>query len=164
MTATHKPLVLSGMQPTNTLHLGNYLGALKNWVKMQDEMDCLFCVVDMHALTQESGYALRLVVEFGEAHRRVVEHDVGLVRIAVRRHLEVVVQIGRRRLQILHGVRGPELEMPCCGHRLSASILQRPHFSADNAPVPASRFDRDALHPGHPQTSRFGRRRRLPPN
>ena len=54
---THTPLVLSGMQPTNTLHLGNYLGALKNWVRMQEEMPCLFCVVDMHALTQESGYA-----------------------------------------------------------------------------------------------------------
>jgi len=52
----HKPLVLSGMQPTNTLHLGNYLGALKNWVRMQDEMDCLFCVVDMHALTDDAGY------------------------------------------------------------------------------------------------------------
>ena len=57
MTATHPQLVLSGMQPTNTLHLGNYLGALKNWVRMQTEMPCLFCVVDMHALTQESGYA-----------------------------------------------------------------------------------------------------------
>ncbi|HEX3675393.1 MAG TPA: tryptophan--tRNA ligase [Rhizomicrobium sp.] len=57
MTA-HKHLVLSGMQPTNTLHLGNYLGALKNWVRMQEGMPCLFCVVDMHALTQESGYAL----------------------------------------------------------------------------------------------------------
>src|SRR5690349_18929164 len=52
----HKPLVLSGMQPTNTLHLGNYLGALKNWVRMQEEMPCLFCVVDMHAITQEVGY------------------------------------------------------------------------------------------------------------
>ena len=54
---THKPLVLSGMQPTNTLHLGNYLGALKNWVRMQEEMPCLFCVVDMHAITQDVGYA-----------------------------------------------------------------------------------------------------------
>ncbi|MGZ5920973.1 MAG: tryptophan--tRNA ligase, partial [Rhizomicrobium sp.] len=35
---SHKPLVFSGMQPTNTLHLGNYLGALKNWVKLQDQM------------------------------------------------------------------------------------------------------------------------------
>ena len=54
---THKPLVLSGMQPTNTLHLGNYLGALKNWVRMQEEMPCLFCVVDMHAITQDVGYS-----------------------------------------------------------------------------------------------------------
>ncbi len=55
----HAPLCFSGMQPTNTLHLGNYLGALKNWVRLQDQMPCLYCVVDMHALTQESGYAQR---------------------------------------------------------------------------------------------------------
>jgi len=53
---THAPLVLSGMQPTNTLHLGNYLGALKNWVRLQNDMPCLFCVVDMHAITQDVGY------------------------------------------------------------------------------------------------------------
>ena len=41
------------MQPTNTLHLGNYLGALKNWVRLQETMDCLYCVVDMHAITVE---------------------------------------------------------------------------------------------------------------
>src|ERR1700750_160298 len=52
----HKPLVLSGMQPPNTLHLGNYLGALKNWVRMQEEMPCLFCVVDMHAITTDAAY------------------------------------------------------------------------------------------------------------
>jgi len=52
----HQPLVLSGMQPTNTLHLGNYLGALKNWVRLQESMPCLFCVVDMHAITQDAGY------------------------------------------------------------------------------------------------------------
>ena len=56
MSDAHKQLVLSGMQPTNTLHLGNYLGALKNWVRMQNEMPCLFCVVDMHAVTQDVGY------------------------------------------------------------------------------------------------------------
>ena len=48
---THKPLVFSGMQPNGNLHLGNYLGALKNWVKMQQDMNCIYCVVDMHALT-----------------------------------------------------------------------------------------------------------------
>lgn len=44
--------ILSGMQPTNSLHLGNYLGALKNWVKLQEEgAQCLYCVVDLHAIT-----------------------------------------------------------------------------------------------------------------
>jgi len=45
--------ILSGMQPTNQLHLGNYLGALVNWVKLQNEADseCLYCVVDLHAIT-----------------------------------------------------------------------------------------------------------------
>ncbi len=52
----HPPLAFSGMQPTNTLHLGNYLGALKNWVPLQAKMACLFCVVDMHALTDDAGY------------------------------------------------------------------------------------------------------------
>src|SRR5258707_3691695 len=66
---THKPLVLSGMQPTNTLHLGNYLGALKNWVRMQEEMPCLFCVVDMHAITQEAGYGR--AAELTQATREV---------------------------------------------------------------------------------------------
>jgi len=54
--SAHKQLVLSGMQPTNVLHLGNYLGALKNWVKLQDQMPCLYCVVDMHAITADAGY------------------------------------------------------------------------------------------------------------
>src|SRR6201991_5332068 len=53
-TPKHKPLVFSGMQPTNTLHLGNYLGALRNWVKLQESMPCIYCVVDMHALTVET--------------------------------------------------------------------------------------------------------------
>jgi tryptophanyl-tRNA synthetase len=48
---THTPLVFSGMQPTNALHLGNYLGALKNWVRLQETVPCIYCVVDMHAIT-----------------------------------------------------------------------------------------------------------------
>ncbi|KRE06342.1 tryptophan--tRNA ligase [Bosea sp. Root381] len=43
--------VFSGMQPTSTLHLGNYLGALTNWVAMQETHECIYCVVDMHAIT-----------------------------------------------------------------------------------------------------------------
>lgn len=49
--ATFKPLVFSGMQPSGDLHLGNYLGALVNWVRMQETHDCIYCVVDMHAIT-----------------------------------------------------------------------------------------------------------------
>src|SRR5882757_8978816 len=45
--------VLSGMRPTGKLHLGNYVGALQNWVGMQDQYECFFCVVDCHALTTD---------------------------------------------------------------------------------------------------------------
>jgi tryptophanyl-tRNA synthetase len=43
--------IFSGVQPTGHLHLGNYLGAIRNWVKLQDAYDCLYCIVDMHAIT-----------------------------------------------------------------------------------------------------------------
>ncbi|MDR3238904.1 MAG: tryptophan--tRNA ligase [Clostridiales bacterium] len=46
-----KKIIFSGMQPTGIPSLGNYLGALKNWVSLQDEYRCIYCVVDMHALT-----------------------------------------------------------------------------------------------------------------
>ena len=45
------PRVFSGVQPTGNLHLGNYLGAIKRFVELQAEHDCLFCVVDLHAIT-----------------------------------------------------------------------------------------------------------------
>lgn len=48
-----KRRVLSGMRPTGKLHLGNYVGALENWVRMQDQYDCFFVVVDWHALTTD---------------------------------------------------------------------------------------------------------------
>jgi tryptophanyl-tRNA synthetase len=43
--------IFSGVQPTGNLHLGNYLGAIRNWVTLQREFDCIFCIVDLHALT-----------------------------------------------------------------------------------------------------------------
>jgi tryptophanyl-tRNA synthetase len=45
--------VFSGMQPTNGLHLGNYLGALKNWVALQSQFESIYCIVDLHAITIE---------------------------------------------------------------------------------------------------------------
>ena len=44
--------IFSGIQPTGNLHLGNYLGAIRNWVALQSEYECIFCIVDLHALTQ----------------------------------------------------------------------------------------------------------------
>ncbi len=51
--ADYKGTILSGMRPTGTLHLGNYMGALENWVRLQDSYRCFFSVVDWHALTTD---------------------------------------------------------------------------------------------------------------
>ena len=48
-----KKRVFSGIQPTGNITIGNYLGAIQNWIKMQDEYDCLFCIVDLHSLTAD---------------------------------------------------------------------------------------------------------------
>ena len=44
--------IFSGIQPTGNLHLGNYLGAVRNWVNLQHDYECIYCVVDLHAITQ----------------------------------------------------------------------------------------------------------------
>ncbi|RCL02298.1 MAG: tryptophanyl-tRNA synthetase [Candidatus Tokpelaia sp. JSC189] len=49
--SSFEPLVFSGVQPTGNLQLGNYLGAIKRWVELQNSYNCIYCVVDMHALT-----------------------------------------------------------------------------------------------------------------
>jgi tryptophanyl-tRNA synthetase len=51
--STSRPRVLSGMRPTGKLHLGNYMGALANWVKLQNQYDCYFFIADLHALTTD---------------------------------------------------------------------------------------------------------------
>src|SRR6202012_2011894 len=48
-----KGRILSGMRPTGKLHLGNYVGALRNWVNLQDDYDCFFFIADWHALTTD---------------------------------------------------------------------------------------------------------------
>ena len=63
---TDRPRVLSGMRPTGNLHLGNYLGALDNWVRLQDEYDCFYFVANWHALTtdpENSGRAPESTIE-----------------------------------------------------------------------------------------------------
>src|SRR5207253_11148604 len=52
-----KARVLSGVQPSGNLHIGNYLGALKNWVKIQYDYESIFCIVDLHAITVQQNPA-----------------------------------------------------------------------------------------------------------
>jgi tryptophanyl-tRNA synthetase len=68
---TDKPRILSGMRPTGPLHLGNLLGALENWVNMQDQYDCFFFIADWHALTSDyettgpiSGYIRDMMIDW----------------------------------------------------------------------------------------------------
>jgi len=51
-SSTSRETIFSGIQPSGELHLGNYLGAVRNWVALQDNYRCFFCVVDYHAITQ----------------------------------------------------------------------------------------------------------------
>jgi tryptophanyl-tRNA synthetase len=67
--------VFSGIQPTGELHLGNYLGAVRNWVALQDQYRCVFCIVDYHALTQD--------YDAKEMSRRVTEMVVDLLALGI---------------------------------------------------------------------------------
>jgi len=49
--AKHKEIVMSGIRPTGFLHLGNYFGAIRNYIKMQEDFECYFMVADWHSLT-----------------------------------------------------------------------------------------------------------------
>ena len=58
-----KERVFSGVQPTGSLHIGNYLGAIKNFVSVQNDYDSIFCIVDLHAITvwQDPNILLSLI-------------------------------------------------------------------------------------------------------
>ena len=63
--------IFSGIQPTGNLHLGNYLGAIRNWVDLQGRFECLYCIVDLHAIT--------LWQEPAELTRNIREVTAGLI-------------------------------------------------------------------------------------
>ncbi|UCD24426.1 MAG: tryptophan--tRNA ligase [Gemmatimonadota bacterium] len=67
--------VFSGIQPSGELHLGNYLGAVRNWVDMQNEYDCFFCIVDYHAITQD--------YEAAKLHPRTLDMAVSLLAAGI---------------------------------------------------------------------------------
>jgi len=70
-----KKIVTSGIQPTGELHLGNYLGAIKNWVELQDEYDCYYFIVDYHSLT--------IPFEPGEKAKQTLELAKDLVALGL---------------------------------------------------------------------------------
>lgn len=63
--------VFSGIQPSGELHIGNYLGAVRNWVQLQDQYECFFCIVDYHAVTQD--------YEIQELRDRTLDMAIGLI-------------------------------------------------------------------------------------
>lgn len=69
------PRVFSGIQPSGELHIGNYLGAVKNWVRLQDRYECFICIVDLHAITQP--------YEAAELSDRTVEMAVSLMAAGI---------------------------------------------------------------------------------
>ena len=70
-----KKRVFSGIQPSGVLHIGNYLGAIRNWVSLIGDHDCIFCIVDMHAITAP--------YEPGEMQARIFDTAVGYISCGV---------------------------------------------------------------------------------
>ena len=71
MKKNFKEIVFSGVQPTGNLHLGNYLGAIKNFVELQKKMECIYCVVDLHAIT--------VFQDPKELNRNILETTAGFI-------------------------------------------------------------------------------------
>ena len=98
--SSSRPRVLSGMRPTGKLHLGNYMGALANWVKLQDQYDCYFFIADWHALTTDyadtSGIApntMDVALDFLAAGLDPAKCTI-FVQSAVRQHAELSLLLG----------------------------------------------------------------------
>ncbi|MFA5318523.1 MAG: tryptophan--tRNA ligase [Patescibacteria group bacterium] len=67
---SEQKIIFSGVQPSGNLHLGNYLGAIKNWVNLQEKYNCIFCVVDYHAITvkQDPKELQRKIIEIAKIY------------------------------------------------------------------------------------------------
>jgi tryptophanyl-tRNA synthetase len=81
-TAEHKPVIFSGIQPSGLLTLGNYIGALRNFKLLEDDYDCVYCVVDLHTLTvrQEAAQLRRRCLEIAAVYMAVgLDPDKSLI-------------------------------------------------------------------------------------
>ena len=86
--------IFSGIQPTGQIHIGNYLGAIKHWVKLQENQECVFCIVDLHSLTIPYNPATlqKRILETAIAHLAVglnPEKAIFFVQSQVKEHTEL---------------------------------------------------------------------------
>jgi tryptophanyl-tRNA synthetase len=94
-SAVARPRVLSGIQPTaDSFHLGNYLGAIRQWVSLQDENDAFYCVVDLHAITVEQDPALASRTRLAAAQLLAAGLDPERCTLFVQSHLPEHAQLG----------------------------------------------------------------------
>jgi tryptophanyl-tRNA synthetase len=98
--SSSRPRVLSGMRPTGKLHLGNYMGALANWVKLQDKYDCYFFIADLHALTTDyadtssiSPNTLEVALDFLAAGLDPAKSTI-FIQSHVKQHYELPLLLG----------------------------------------------------------------------
>jgi tryptophanyl-tRNA synthetase len=95
-----RPRVLSGMRPTGKLHLGNYMGALANWVKLQDQYECYFFIADWHALTTDYADTSKVTENIMEvlldylAAGLDTERSVLFLQSRARQHAELALDLG----------------------------------------------------------------------
>jgi tryptophanyl-tRNA synthetase len=98
--SSSRPRVLSGMRPTGKLHLGNYMGALANWVKLQDQYECYFFIADWHALTTDYADTSQIVENTKEvlldylASGLDPEKSVLFLQSRVLQHAELTLLLG----------------------------------------------------------------------
>ena len=99
-TSSSRPRVLSGMRPTGKLHLGNFMGALANWVKLQEQYECYFFIADLHALTtdyadtsQIAANTLEVALDFLSAGLNP-ENCTIFVQSQVKQHYELPLLLG----------------------------------------------------------------------
>ena len=142
--------VLSGIQPTGNLHLGNYLGAIRNWVRMQDEMDsesqCFFFLADMHSITVHEGREQRI--------RNVRDMAAALVAAGIDPDRSVLFNQARvpahaELCWLLNGTARPESfsarSSACCWVRLATTISLAPQWlrpwaaSSPASPAPTTK-------------------------
>ncbi len=95
-----RPRVLSGMRPTGKLHLGNYMGALRNWVALQDRYECYFFIADWHALTTDYADPSQITPNIKEVMLDYLaagldpERSVLFLQSRVRQHAELALLLG----------------------------------------------------------------------